>query len=220
MAPKRVAIVTSSTRYPRLNPTITQYVYDVLISDPTIPTNHSGTTDTDPRHITFEILDLAKQSLPLYDESVIPASLPAADPTPHYSKAHTRAWSTAVRQYDAFIFVTPQYNWSIPASLKNALDYLFFEWKGKPAGIVSYGGRGWGKAADHLRGILTGLQMRVVRTAPALPVKFTGLPVGVVPEVEEMVQLDERDLVGWREAGFEGMMRNLGMELVCELDKE
>ncbi|CDM33654.1 hypothetical protein DTO013E5_1434 [Penicillium roqueforti] len=220
MPPKRVAIVTSSTRSPRLNPTITQYVYDVLISDPTIPTNHSKATDTDPRHITFEILDLAKQSLPLYDESVIPAGLPAEDPTPHYSKAHTRAWSAVVRQYDAFIFVTPQYNWSIPASLKNALDYLYFEWKGKPAGIVSYGGRGGGKAADHLRGILTGLHMRVVGTAPALPVKFTGFPVGTLSEEEEKVELDERDLVGWREAGVEGMMRNLGMELVCELDKE
>ncbi|KAJ5583044.1 NADPH-dependent FMN reductase [Penicillium sp. DV-2018c] len=152
MPPKRIAIVTSSTRKPRLNPTITHYVYDVLTSDPTLPTTPPETHDTDPRHITFEILDLAKQSLPLYDESVIPASLPATDPTPHYSKAHTRAWSDLVRQYDAFIFVTPQYNWSIPASLKNALDYLFHEWKGKPAGIVSYGGRGGGKAADHLRG--------------------------------------------------------------------
>ncbi|KAJ5129879.1 NADPH-dependent FMN reductase [Penicillium bovifimosum] len=145
MPPKRIAIVTSSTRRPRLNPTITQYVYDVLTTDPTLPTTPLETPDTNPRHIVFEILDLAKQSLPLYDESVIPASLPATDPTPHYSKAHTRAWSELVRQYDAFIFVTPQYNWSIPASLKNALDYLFHEWKGKPAGIVSYGGRGGGR---------------------------------------------------------------------------
>ena len=220
MPPKRVAIVTSSTRRPRLNPTITQYVYDVLSNDPTIPTSHNQTVpDTDPRHITFEILDLAKQSLPLYDESVIPASLPPTDPTPHYSKAHTRAWSVVVRQYDAFIFVTPQYNWSIPASLKNALDYLFFEWKGKPAGIISYGSRGGGKAADHLRSVLTGLRMRVVGTAPGLPIKFTGLPVGLLSEEEEKVELDQRDVVGWKEAGIAGIMRNLGMELVCELDE-
>ncbi|OGE58121.1 hypothetical protein PENARI_c001G10636 [Penicillium arizonense] len=221
MPPKRVAIVTSSTRRPRLNPTITQYVHDVLASDPTIPTKHTHDTtiDTDPRHITLEIIDLSAQSLPLYDESVIPASLPASDPTPHYSKAHTRAWSALVRQYDAFIFVTPQYNWSIPASLKNALDYLYYEWVGKPAGIVSYGSRGGRKAADHLRGVLEGLRMRVVGTAPGLPVKFTGLPVGTLSEVEERVEVDERDLEGWREAGVEGMMRNLGMELVCELDK-
>ncbi|CAG7922731.1 unnamed protein product [Penicillium olsonii] len=212
MPPKRIAIVTSSTRRPRLNPTITQYVYDVLSADPIIPTNHSTNPDTDPRHITLEILDLSSQNLPLYDESIVPASLPAADPTPHYSKAHTRAWSAVVRQYDAFIFVTPQYNWSIPASLKNALDYLFFEWVGKPAGIVSYGSRGGGKAAEHLRGVLTGLRMRVVGTAPGLSVKFTGVS-------GEKVELDERDVAGWTGAGIPGMMRNMGMELVCELDK-
>ncbi|KAJ5090860.1 NADPH-dependent FMN reductase Lot6 [Penicillium argentinense] len=227
MPAKRIAIVTSSTRRPRLNPTITHYIYDVLLADPTIPTNHhpatstdsSNSTDTDPRHVIFEILDLSTQSLPLYDESVIPASLPTSNPAPHYSKAHTRAWSNTVQKYDAFIFVTPQYNWSIPASLKNALDYLFHEWKGKPAGIVTYGSRGGVKAAEHLRGILTGLRMRVVGTAPGLPVKYTGLPVGMLSEEEERVELDKRDLQGWREAGVEGMMRNLGMELVCELDK-
>jgi NAD(P)H-dependent FMN reductase len=225
MPPKHIAIITSSTRTPRLNPAITQYVYDVLTNDPTLPTQKPSPTapetiDTDPRHITFTILDLAKQSLPLYDETVIPASLPADNPTPHYTKSHTRAWSAVVREYDAFIFVTPQYNWSIPASLKNALDYLFHEWKGKPAGIVSYGSRGGGKAADHLRGILTGLRMRVVGTAPGLAVKFTGLPVGAVSEEQVKVELDARDVEGWREAGVEGMMRNLGMELVCQLDQE
>lgn len=224
MPPKRVAIVTSSTRSPRLNPTITQYVYDVLLNDPTIPTNKppsdTNTIDTDPRHITLTILDLSKQHLPLYAETVIPASLPATNPTAHYTKPYARAWSAVVRDFDAFIFVTPQYNWSIPASLKNALDYLFHEWKGKPAGIVSYGSHGGGKAADHLRGVLTGLRMRVVGTAPGLVVRYTGLPVGTLSEEEERVELDERDVEGWKEAGVEGMMRNLGMELVCELDKE
>ena len=225
MPPKRVAIVTSSTRSPRLNPTITQYVHDVLAADPTIPTlnptsPNTTTIDTDPRHITLSILDLAAQHLPLYDESVIPASLPAADPTPHYTKEHAQNWSAVVREFDAFIFVTPQYNWSIPASLKNALDYLFHEWKWKPAGIVSYGSRGGGKAADHLRGVLTGLRMKVVETAPGLPVKYTGLPVGALSEVEEKVELDQRDLDGWKDAGMEVMLRIMGMELVCELDKE
>ncbi|KAJ5094286.1 hypothetical protein N7456_010147 [Penicillium angulare] len=223
MPPKRVAIITSSTRTPRLNPTITKYVHDALDTDPTIPTrkatSQNQTPDTDPRHIILSIIDLQAQSLPLYDESVIPAGLPPADPTPHYSKAHTRAWSAVVREYDAFIFVTPQYNWSIPASLKNALDYLYYEWKGKPAAIVSYGSRGGGKAADHLKGVLSGLRMRVVGTTVGLPVKFTGLPVGD-HEGEELVEIDERDLKGWKDAGVERMLRNMGMELVCELDKD
>ncbi|KAI2792406.1 NAD(P)H-dependent FMN reductase LOT6 [Penicillium oxalicum] len=228
MPPKHIAIVTCSTRSPRLNPTITHYVHDVLVNDPALPTQHvkassptnPPSTDTDPRHITFSILDLAKQSLPLYDESVIPARLPAHDPTPHYTRPHTRAWSATVQSYDAFIFVTPQYNWSVPASLKNALDYLFHEWTGKPAGMVSYGSRGGSKATDHLRGILTGLKMRVVNTAPALAIKYTGLPIGTASEEEVRVDLDERDVEGWKQAGVEGMMRNLGMELVCELDRE
>lgn len=245
MPAKHIAIVTSSTRRPRLNPTITQYVYDVLRNDPTLPTNkpkpetpgqtHSTAQnegeaeDQDPRHITFTILDLAAQNLPLYAEPVIPATLPSANPTPHYKNDSTQSWSARVKSYDAFIFVTPQYNWSIPGSLKNALDSLFHEWRGKPAGIISYGGRGGGRAAGHLRDVLTGLGMRVVGTAPGLVLRFTGVPVGRVEgdrageeghEGEEMVELDARDVEGWKGAGIEGMMRNLGMEIVCELDKE
>ncbi|KAJ5633641.1 hypothetical protein N7528_001483 [Penicillium herquei] len=236
MPAKHIAIVTSSTRTPRLNPTITRYIHDTLHKDPEIPTRktlHTSTAtttepnpnidtdipDTDPRHITLSIIDLKAQNLPLYDEPIIPATLPATNPAPHYKKPHTRAWSTLIQEYDAFIFVTPQYNWSVPASLKNALDYLFHEWKGKPAGIVTYGSRGGVKAADHLRGILTGLRMRVVQTSVGLPVKFTGVPVGTLSEEEEEVFIDERDLEGWKEAGVEGMLRNLGMEIVCELDK-
>lgn len=222
MPAKRVAIVTSSTRCPRLNPTITQYVYDVLRNDthlPTIKSSAHQSAESDSRHITLEILDLAAQSLPLYDETVIPARLPSEDPTPHYTKEHARHWSSTVRQFDAFIFVTPQYNWSIPASLKNALDYLFHEWTGKPAGVVSYGSRGGVKAGAHLKDVLHGLRMRVVETAPGLPVSHTGLPIGSAFGRDELVDIDERDLKGWKAAGVEGMMRNLGMELVCELDK-
>ncbi|KAJ1675861.1 hypothetical protein EV182_000415, partial [Spiromyces aspiralis] len=150
----KIALVSCSTRHPRLNPFITDYVRSVLAES-------SG-------EVSIEIIDLAEQSLPLYNEPAVPSHLPATNPTPHYLHAHTREWSQIVRQYEAFIFVTPQYNWSIPASLKNALDYLYFEWKDKPAAIVSYGGRGGGKAACHLRDILTGLHMRPVATMPAV----------------------------------------------------
>ena len=44
-----------------------------------------------------------------------------------------------------------QYNWGYPAALKNALDYLYHEWKGKPAVIISYGTRGGGRAAAQLK---------------------------------------------------------------------
>jgi NAD(P)H-dependent FMN reductase len=56
------------------------------------------------------------------------------------------------------VFVTPQYNWSIPGGLKVALDHLFYEWAGKPIVVVSYGGRGGGKAAAALKDIWQGLR--------------------------------------------------------------
>lgn len=62
--------------------------------------------------------------------------------------------------------------------------------------------------------------MRVVGTAPGLVVRYTRVPIGGETEREEEVVLDERDLKGWRQAGMDGMMRNMGMEIVCELDKE
>ena len=59
------------------------------------------------------------------------------------------------------MFVTPQYNWGYPAPLKNAIDYLYNEWKGKPALVVSYGGHGGGKANGQLREVLRGVRMHV-----------------------------------------------------------
>ena len=47
-------------------------------------------------------------------------------------------------------YILLQYNWGYPAALKNAIDYLYHEWKGKPAAIISYGGHGGGKAASQL----------------------------------------------------------------------
>lgn len=162
MAPcKRIAIVICSTRSGRINPAVSQFVYDQIAQNP----------EVQDKAVQVELLDLASQHLPLYDEPLVPSHLPADNPTPHYAHAHTRAWSARVRRFDAFIFVTPQYNWSIPAGLKNALDYLFHEWSGKPVGIVSYGHRGGVKAAVHLRQILAGLRMGQV-AEPAVALKL------------------------------------------------
>jgi NAD(P)H-dependent FMN reductase len=76
--------------------------------------------------------------------------------------------STGIYVHERFFFVTPQYNWGYPASLKNALDHLLKEWNGKPALIVSYGHHGGVKAAAQLRQVLEGLRMRPVNTMPAI----------------------------------------------------
>jgi NAD(P)H-dependent FMN reductase len=66
------------------------------------------------------------------------------------------------------MFVAPQYNWGYPAVLKNALDFLYAEWSGKPVGIVSFGTRGGVRCIDQLKIVCTGLHMRVAEKTVAL----------------------------------------------------
>lgn len=59
-----------------------------------------------------------------------------------YHHETTKRWSEKIATYAGFIFIVPQYNWGYPAVLKNALDYLYREWQGKPACLVTFGGHG------------------------------------------------------------------------------
>ncbi|KAM3514285.1 hypothetical protein MY11210_002075 [Beauveria gryllotalpidicola] len=201
---RTIGIVTCSTRSTRVNPYMTQYISSLLL----------GAVMQDIpalRGATLSVIDLAAQGLPLLDEPGVPSKLPAADPTPHYQHAHTRRWSAVVGAHDAFVFVTPQYNWSVPASLKNALDYLYHEWAGKPAVVVAYGGRGGGKAAAHLQQILAGLRMRVAQTPVALPVS-----VEDGNECRDRGALSEDVVRRWAEAGVPETLRVAVGEMVGE----
>lgn len=109
----------------------------------------------------LEVIDLKDWPLPMDDEPGVPAG-------GDYEFEHTRAWSRKIAQADAFVFVTPQYNWGYPAALKNALDHLYSEWAGKPAMIVTYGGHGGGRCAEQLQQVCEGLHMTLVATKPGL----------------------------------------------------
>ena len=108
-----------------------------------------------------ELIDLCDWPLAMNDE-------PAQPSTGVYVQLSTQRWSEKIAQADGFVFLTPQYNWSYPAALKNALDHLYKEWHGKPALIISYGHRGGGRAADHLQQVLLGLRMKPVALMPTI----------------------------------------------------
>jgi NAD(P)H-dependent FMN reductase len=101
---------------------------------------------------TYELVDLLDFNLPVFDEANPPGMA-------KYEHEHTKKWSAAVAQYDGFVFVTPEYNHAMPASLKNALDYLVREWAGKGAACVSYGFAGGVRAVEGLRCVLGQLRM-------------------------------------------------------------
>ena len=106
----------------------------------------------------YELLDRADFPLPHLDEPVNAKAGPDL-----YSKDHTKAWAGKIAEYDGFVFVTPEYNHSTSGVLKNAIDYLYQEWTNKAAGFVSYGAVGGARAIEHLRGVLSELQVAHVQ---------------------------------------------------------
>ena len=109
------------------------------------------------------VADLAELDLPLLDEPHHPR-------LGKYTKQHTKKWSAIIDAADAVVFVTPEYNYGYPASIKNAIDYLHKEWNYKPVGFVSYGGIAAGtRAVQQLKQVLTTLRMFPVFESVNIP---------------------------------------------------
>ncbi|HVX45609.1 MAG TPA: NAD(P)H-dependent oxidoreductase [Mycobacteriales bacterium] len=142
----RIAIVTGSTRPGRRGDQVTRWVESAARA--------RGEAE-------FAVLDLADFHLPLLDEPQ-PAAIG------EYRNPHTGTWADAVAGFDGFVFVTPEYNHSMPAALKNAIDYLFAEWNDKAAGFVSYGLTGGTRAVEHLRLTLAEVKVACVRSQVSL----------------------------------------------------
>ncbi|WP_291914833.1 NADPH-dependent FMN reductase [Chitinophaga sp. CB10] len=134
----KLKVITSTTRPGRKGPVIARWIAAVA--------EQTG-------NFEVEVIDLGAINLPMMDEAFHPRMK-------KYEHAHTKKWSATIDEADAFIFVTAEYNYSMPAPLKNALDYLYWEWNNKPAGIVSYGGASGGtRAAQMLKQVLTTLKV-------------------------------------------------------------
>ena len=110
-----------------------------------------------------ELVDLADFGLPVFDE-------PRHPRMKQYEHAHTKAWSASVDAADAFVFVTPEYNFFAPPSFVNAVDFLWNEWAYKPAGLLSYGGVSAGlRAAQSEKSLLTTLNVMPIPEGIAVP---------------------------------------------------
>lgn len=100
--------------------------------------------------VTPEIVDLKDYPMPLFDEPISPRYNPNRKIDPAVIP-----WLKKLEQFDAYVFVTPEYNHAIPAVLKNALDYVTWEIQRKPAAIVSHGSAGGARAQINLKVILS-----------------------------------------------------------------
>lgn len=99
-----------------------------------------------------EVVDLLDYPLPMLDEPISPQYNPDRKPNEIAAK-----WLSKVAEADAFVLVTPEYNRSYSAVLKNALDYVDFQFARKPVALVAHGSTGGAQAVAHLRGVLPGL---------------------------------------------------------------
>jgi NAD(P)H-dependent FMN reductase len=144
-----------------------------------------------------ELVDLADFNLPILDEPNHPRLR-------KYEQEHTKAWSASVDSADAFVFVTPEYNYSAPPALVNAIDYLFHEWQYKPAGFVSYGGISGGlRSVQSLKPLLTTLKVMPIPEAVTIPFLTQQIEEGVFKPNEQQEQSAGAvltELLRWTEA--------------------
>lgn len=115
--------------------------------------------------IQVNIADLQDIPLPFYDHALSPSN-------PDFVHEHpeTAAWAERVGKADGYVFLTPEYNHSTSAVLKNAIDWVSGEWAHKPVAFVSWGVDSGVRAVEHLRQITLQLRLTPLRRATYIPV--------------------------------------------------
>lgn len=179
--PLRIGIVVSSTRIGRFADRPATWLMELAKRRP---------------DASFELVDLREYPLPFFDEPKSPFREPSKNEV-------ALRWSRKVAELDGFIFVTGEYNHSIPAVLKNALDYLYVEFNRKPAAFVGYGNAGGARGIEQLRLMLIELQVAPVRHAVHLGreefmgVLLHGKSLTDFPQLEQMAEAMLNDLTWW-----------------------
>lgn len=147
----KIHVIIGSTRQNRFSEKPAQYIFDELKKK---------------EDIQAELIDLRDWPLPFFDEPMSPGMLKG-----NYSNDLVKKWAAKIGEADGYIMVTPEYNHGYPAVLKNAIDWLFTEWKNKPVGFVSYGNAGGARSVEQLRQVVIELQMLPIRNAIHIPVE-------------------------------------------------
>jgi NAD(P)H-dependent FMN reductase len=144
----KLAVITGSTRPGRMTPRQSAWIV-----------NTASKLDG----VEVEHIDLKDYPLPFFNEAISPRYNPSRVPEPAVQK-----WLDKIGSFDAYIFVTPEYNHSIPGELKNVFDFLTWELKHKPAAVASHGTVGGARAALQLKEILSEGQAVVIPNFSAI----------------------------------------------------
>lgn len=146
----KIVAIVGSTRQNAAGPKIGQWVKEQA------PKVTEGIVGVD--NVELDVVELGDFDLPLFDGHVPPMALGKK-----YDDERATKWSKVIDEADAFLFITPEYNHSVPAPFKNAVDTLGAEWSGKAVGFVGYSYTGGVRVVEHWRCILANFQMADVR---------------------------------------------------------
>lgn len=178
----RIAVIVASVRPNRIGRFIGDWVLSVA----------SGVEGAE-----FELVDLMDHNLPNFDSDGPPAAVPVTNP-------EALAFAEIVGGFDGFIIVTPEYNHTLPGSLKNAIDWVWKEWHHKSAGFVGYGVVGAARAIETLRCIAGQVYLADVSPSVNLltsrDIDRTEGRVGDDPRLAKSVETVAREVVRWGSA--------------------
>lgn len=173
--PLKLQIIVCSTRPGRVGPSVAHWFHDFAVT-------HGG--------FDASLVDLATFDLPVYDEPIHPRFQ-------QYEKEHTQRWSASVAAADAYVFVTPEYNYGPPPAFVNALNYLYKEWNYKPCGFVSYGGVSGGLRAVQMEKLLvTTLKMMPMMEGVAVPMVASHISEDGRFSANELIDASAKTLLG------------------------
>jgi NAD(P)H-dependent FMN reductase len=184
MSKPRIGIVIGSTRPARFADKPAQWIFDLAAAR---------------GDFEVEMVDLRDYPLPFYEEDRSPAWGPSKGEV-------AQAWQKKVASLDGYIFTAAEYNRGPTAVLKNALDYAYTEWNGKPAAFVGYGGVGAARAIEQLRLHAVELQMAPIRAGVhILMADFVALlqgqaKLGEIPHLEDGAKAMLDQFAWWAKA--------------------
>ncbi len=184
----KLQTIILSTRPGRVGPKVAEWFHEFAV-----------------RHGRFDaaLIDLCDFRLPLYNEPHHPR-------LGQYEHEHTRQWSRSVAAADAYVFVTPEYNYCPPPGFGNSLNYLYREWNYKACGFVSYGGVSGGlRAAQLEKQLVTTLKMMPMVEGVAVPMVARQLDAAGSFISNELIDDSARVMLDelWRWAGALKTMR-------------
>jgi NAD(P)H-dependent FMN reductase len=141
MADLKIAVILGSTRQNRNGAAVADWIVAKA---------------ADRAAADYELVDLRDYPMPMFDAAASPAYVPPTDPT-------VQAWAAKIAEFDGYVFVTPEYNHSFSAVLKNALDSIYHEFNNKAAAFAGYGSFQGARAVEQLRLVASELQLAHVR---------------------------------------------------------